>query len=702
MSELLFEIGTEELPAGFVRPALSQIESLAESAFNEARIAFESISVMGTPRRLVLAMKGVAAGQEDRVTEQKGPPASAAFDAGDKPTQAALGFARKCGVGAEDLLQRDGYVYASVHEKGRSTVEVAGEILPRIVRSLSFPKSMRWGSGDLRFGRPIRWMVALLDDQQIRVEVDGVAAGRATFGHRFLNPEAVKVRDASAYWDLLRDSHVIVDDEQRRDIVKTQVEEKASEAGGRVPWDEVAGLLDEVTYMVEYPTAFVGNFDGSFLKLPRRVLIEVMRKHQQYFPVARASGASGLMPHFIAVRNGDKRSLEIVRRGNEKVLRARFADAAFFFQQDTKTRLADKVDALSGVVYQSKLGTMLDKANRLSSLAGWIAQRLGAPTEDCQRASRAGLLAKADLTTQMVIELPSLQGAMGAEYALRDGEDNAVAAAIGEQYEPAPKTELGKVVTLADKIDTLCSHFGIGLEPTGSSDPYALRRAATVATAILSNVRLPLSQLLDEALRILAAQKLSGGDAEQTKASVTRYFGERLGAVLAERGIRYDVADAVLAAGFDILPEALARAGVVEKRRKGDPGFLKTTMAATRIVNILRHARDKGVKLPGGSPSIHRYAEPQEHALHEAHLRAAEQIVDLPKGTSPRELERRYDRVFELLSGLQPVIDDYFDRVMVMTDDAALRENRLKLLRQINKSFFEVCDFSAIVQDAPD
>jgi glycyl-tRNA synthetase beta chain len=701
MSDLLFEIGTEELPAGFIRPALSQMRSLAESALMEARIGFESVQVMGTPRRLVLSANGVAPGQEDRVTEHKGPPARVAFDADRRPTQAAVGFARKCGVDPEELVEREGYIYASVLEKGRSTVEVAAEILPQMVRSLSFPKSMRWGSGELRFGRPIRWLVALFGGDLIPFQLDGLESGRMTYGHRFLSPDPKKVPDAASYAAIIGTSFVLVDDVKRQEVVKEQVEAMAAEVGGEVPWDEVRGLAEEVTCMIEYPTAFVGSFESRFLELPRRILVEVMRKHQQYFPLTRKAAGRALMPHFIAVRNGDKRSLETVRRGNEKVLRARFADAAFFFEQDTRTRLSEKLGSLSDVVYQHRLGTMLDKAKRLEGLSRWIAQKLQMKAADCENAARAGLLCKADLVTQMVTELPSLQGAVGAEYALLDGENETVAGPIGEQYSLDPKTELGKVLVLADKTDTLCSHFGIGLQPTGSSDPYALRRAAGSATGVLAHKVLSLSDLLDEGLRLLAEQGFASGDTQATKAQVTEYFAERLAAILAERRVRYDVSDAVLAAGFDLFPDAIARAAVIERRRRQDPDFLATTMAATRVVNILRHAQSKGVVFGSDLPDASRYTEAQETALADARARAVERIGGLGRGTAQAELERRYEAVFEILAALRETIDDYFDKVMVMTDDARLRANRLRFLAQLNASFLELCDFSKIVQDAP-
>jgi glycyl-tRNA synthetase beta chain len=699
MNDLLLEIGCEELPPSFVPPALSQLRDLARAGFEGQRIEVGRVEVMGTPRRLTLIMRDVAERQPDAATQVKGPPVSAAFGGDGAPTKAAEGFARKCGVGVEDLTVRDGYVHAVRAEPGRSTVEVAVEILPGIITGLRFPKTMRWGEGSLRFGRRIAWLLALYGDEPIDFAVGDLASGDVTRGHRFLAPELVHVPSVDAYLPAMEQGNVVLDQDRRREMIREQADVAAETVGGSIPWAEVEALLDEVIYMVELPRAILGGFEERFLALPRCVLIQVMWKHQQYFPVADREGE--MMPHFVVIRNGDDRSLDVVRAGNEKVIRARFADAEFFYDKDIRTPLADKVAALEGIVYQEKLGTMRQKADRMSEIASWIAGH--APTlpggaAAAVLARRAALLAKADLSTRMVIELPSLQGAIGREYALHDGEDPTVADAVAGHYEMCPRDVLSRIVALADRIDALGSHFGIGIKPTGSSDPFGLRRAASGLFAILSEWGIDLFALLDRALDQLEAQGLLGEERARACDEVRSYLGERMEALLMERGARYDVAQAVVAAGFANVPQAIARAQALEQFRAEDADFLPITIAATRIVNILSHARGKGVEIPEGPPDKSRYVEALEHKLDELHAGLLARIGS-PDLT---DLGGYYAHVYRTLQPLRETIDAYFDKssnVMVMTDDALLRANRLQLLREINATYHILCDFSKIVQD---
>lgn len=699
MNDLLLEIGCEELPPSFVPPALAQMADSARTLFGDQRLTVGAIETFGTPRRLVLILRRVAQRQPDRSAEVKGPPASAAFDKDGNPTKAAEGFARKCGVPVTDLIVRDDYVHAIKAEPGRGAIEVAAELLPKIAASLRFPKTMRWGAGSFRFGRPISWLLALYGSERIAFDLDGLASGTVTRGHRFLAPDPIPVASVDSYVSALEKGRVLLDQEERRRLIREQADAVAAEAGGAIPWAEVEDLLDEVTYLVELPRAIFASFDDRFLVLPRCVLIQVMWKHQQYFPVVGADG--DLLPRFVIVRNGDDRSLDTVRAGNEKVIRARFADAEFFYNLDRKKKLADRIDDLDGIVYHEKLGTLRQRADRLAEIAVWIASHL--PTAPGRAivaalARRAAMLAKADLTTRMVIELPSLQGMIGREYALKDGEDPLVADAIAHHYGLCPTEPLTRTIALADRIDALAAYFGVGIKPTGSSDPFGLRRAVTSMFAILAEWGIDLHALLDRTLEQVQDQGLLGLDRQTAEDELYAYLGERAEAMLIERGVRYDVAQAVISAGFDNMPQAIARAEILEAFRVRDPGFIQITMAATRLVNIMNHARNRAVDIPEGPPETGGYVEPLEHELHRQHADIVQQIGS-PDLTN---LPGYYERVYQLLQPLPDTIEAYFDKssnIMVMTDDAVLRANRLQLLREINATYHILCDFSKIVQD---
>ncbi|MGH7430001.1 MAG: glycine--tRNA ligase subunit beta, partial [Candidatus Methylomirabilaceae bacterium] len=478
--DLLFEIGTEEIPSGYMAPALKDLEAEARRLFQEQRVAFSGVRTFGTPRRLVLYVERLEETQSDRVREIIGPARSVAYDQEGRPTKAALGFARAQGIPVEKLqvktLDRGDYVVASIEERGARLEELLPAILPRLVSSLSFPKFMRWGQGTTRFVRPIRWLLALYGGRVIPFDIDGVRSGNRTFGHRFLSRGQIRIRGFEDYVKRLEERHVIVDQARRRQLVVKLAQEAAAKVGGKPVLDD--DLVESVTYLVEFPNVVCGGFQREYLSLPRDVIMTPMRKHQRYFPVVDKAGQ--LLPHFIAISNMQARDMEVIREGNERVLRARLKDADFFFKEDRKIPLADRVPKLGGIIFQERLGTMLDKVERLQQLVAYLCGRIAPElTDDAQRAAQ---LCKADLVTTMVKEFPNLQGTMGREYARLSGESPAVAHAIEEHYLPRfagdrlPESLCGAIVGLADRIDSICGCFGIGLIPSGSEDPYALRR----------------------------------------------------------------------------------------------------------------------------------------------------------------------------------------------------------------------------------
>ncbi|MFH0810287.1 MAG: glycine--tRNA ligase subunit beta [Pseudomonadota bacterium] len=480
MSELLFEIGCEEIPAGYILPALEALARQVESALGEARLSFGETRTFGTPRRLALAVAAVAERQSDQEVKRLGPPKGAAFDSEGRPTKAALGFAKGQGVAMEDLTieatPKGEYVCARRHEKGRPAAEVLPEILLKLVPALPFPKSMRWGAGRLRFARPIHWLLATLGGQPLTFELDGIVSGGVTYGHRFVSPGPIEPRGAEDYLARLEAAKVIAEPARRREMCRRAVLDAAREAGGAPISDDA--LLEQVTNLVEFPVAVCGRFDDEFLQIPREVVVTAMREHQRYFAVTDAGGA--LLPAFVSVVNTPASDMSLIRAGNERVLRARLADARFFYREDCKRPLHARLDTLRKVVFHSGLGTSFEKVKRLEELAGLLADRLYPGHK--QAARRAALLSKCDLVTEMVGEFPTLQGTMGGIYARGSGETEEVAQAIAEHYLPkgaqeeVPKTEAGVVVSLADKLDNICGVFGLGLVPTGTADPYALRR----------------------------------------------------------------------------------------------------------------------------------------------------------------------------------------------------------------------------------
>ena len=680
---LLLEIGTEEVPAHVMPGILSQLKENAAKTFEELRIEYKNIKTLGTPRRSALLVEGLAEQQADLSKENRGPAVNIAFDADGNPTKAAQGFARGQGVKPEELVTKDGYVYAMVHEKGGQTVDLLGDTLKGLVDGLNFPNNMHWADLDYKFIRPLRWLVALYGQDVIDFEVANVKSGRTSRGHRFLSEGDFEIANAEDYVEACRKASIIVDQNERCEMIRQQIAEVAAANGGQAEVNE--DLLEEVLYLVEYPTALCGKFDEKYLALPAEAVITPMRDHQRYFPVLKDGK---LLPLFITIRNGGKEHLETVQHGNERVLRARLEDAQFFFDEDRKKTLEQHGEKLKTVVFQDGLGTIYDKALRLEVLAGYIADAIGANEQDKKDAVRAAKLAKADLVTGMVTEFTELQGVMGREYALLDGETKAVAQAIDEHYMPRfagdsqPASVAGRIVSLADKIDTIVGTFSRGLIPTGSQDPFALRRQALGIVNMLKEAQyhISLSQLVAKAMELLKIA--DAGQQAKLQNDVADFMKLRLKNVLADAGIRYDVVDAVFVTVDDIYGVFL-RAQAVNEAVKQD--MEKTIQAFVRTGNIARKAEDVQAAVETGL-----LAEQVEKDLYKAYEAAASKVE---KEVAAQD----YAGAIATLSQLAAPIDAFFDGVMVMDKDEKIKNNRLGLLKLVDNLICQVADFSKIV-----
>ncbi len=678
--DLLLEIGTEEVPAHVMPHLLADLKRLAGDLLAEHRLGYEGLRTIGTPRRSALLVTGLAERQEDVSTETRGPSVDIAFDAEGNPTKAGAGFARGQGIDPAELIQRDGYVYASVHEKGAETATLLTELLPELIRAIPLPNSMRWGDLDFRFIRPIRWIVALYGNEVVPFTLANVASGNASRGHRTLAPEEFIIASPADYEAACEKAYIIVDPERRRAMICEQIAETAKACGGTA--EITPDLLEEVLYLVEYPTALSGAFEEKYLALPAETVITPMRDHQRYFPVKAADGR--LLPVFITVRNGGREHLDVVAHGNERVLRARLADAQFFFDEDRKKSLAEHREKLKTVVFQQGLGSMYEKTERLMGLVTAIVEDIVPDEESYETlatdARRAAELSKADLVTGMVTEFTELQGIMGREYALLDGEKPEVARAIDEQYMPRfagdalPKTDLGFALSVADKIDNIVGTFSRGKIPTGSQDPFALRRQALglVLMLIEQESGLLLSDLVDEACDLY---DLDDAARDKMQSDVADFIRLRLKNVLTERGVRYDVQEAVLA-DVDFVADVSVRAAYVE-RLLASGGADALVQSFVRVGNIARTAE-------AGVVDAALFAADEEGALLSAYENAAAARDD---GADPMAAEQM----------LAKAIDAFFDEVMVMDKDERIKANRLSLLKAIDNYLLETADYSKIV-----
>jgi glycyl-tRNA synthetase len=679
------EIGTEELPSGDLKRAMEQLEHSFHSLLADARLEYGEVQILGTPRRLVVSVRDLAPNQPDEEKLVKGPPADRAFDSGGQPTPAAQGFARSKGVHVSDLQVRemDGgmYAVAVVRSEGRQAVEVLAEELPNLIASLRFGKSMRWNSSNVPFSRPIRWLLALFNQQPLQFTYASIPSGNTTRGLRFLQPERIEVRSAEDYFAALAEQGIILDQDERAQKISAQVSKLANEIGGKAVLEP--DLLEEVTNLVEAPWAVRGTFAGKYLELPQEVLISVMKKHQRYFPVEKAGK---LLNYFIAVTNrgeaGSDQALELVVEGNEHVIRARFEDAAFFIDEDSKQPLDNYLAQLDTLTFQADLGSMLAKTHRIRELVVDLAPQLGLNPDQIQTGKRAAELCKADLVTKMVVEMTSLQGIMGRYYAMKSGKPESVAEAIFEHYLPrfagdsAPESLAGLAVGLADRLDTLAGLFAVGLAPTGAKDPFGQRRAALGVVGNL--IEWDLDFDLRAALQA-AGERLPKEMSQESQDDCLNFILERLRNLLLEKGERYDVVDAVLSAqGYN--PSRTVHAVEALRNWVERPDWHEILPAYARCVRITREFSDN---YPVNAED---FAEPAEKALFDS-LTTAEN-----KPRSPGSID-------DFLGAFVPMISDinhFFDQVLVMVDDGKIRQNRLGILQRVAALAEGVVDMSRL------
>lgn len=695
---LLVEIVTEEIPAGYIAPALEAMATLMGQKLSQARIeSAEGGETFGTPRRLALMVRDVAERQASITKEVVGPPRAVAFDGEGRPTRAAEGFAKSQGVLVNRLriktMTKGDYVCVKKLERGLATRRLLQTIIPEVITAIPFPKSMRWGNLGLTFARPIHSIVALFGDQIIPFKLENIRSGRRTVGHRFMHPRPIAISDFSEYVGALRSAYVVVDTPERKNMIREEIAKAARKLGGEVISDD--DLLDIVTNLVEYPAVSGGTFDEAFLKLPREVLITAMREYQKYFAVV--SSDDQLLPCFVAVNNTPAEDMAVVTSGHERVIRARLEDARFFFEADAKVSSHEMVERLKGVLFQAKLGTMFDKVCRVQKLAEHLAE-LTAP-ELKPTVSRAAWLCKSDLTSQMVNEFPKLQGVMGRIYSARSGEPQAVARAIEEHYLPAysggplPETPAGALLSMADKLDTTCGCFGIGLIPSGTSDPYALRRQAVgiIQIMLARAFHFSIKGLIRKSLQLFH-DKISG-DAEQSAQKVLTFFQHRMEHLLVEEGFSKDVIAAVVSVSMDNIPAVRKRTEALQAL-KAKPDFEPLAIAFKRVVNIIRQAQQvgeiasgQGRKQTKTDPGL--FQEPCEQALYDTLHKVEQNISEDLKGGS-------FDRALLTVATLKGPVDAFFDGVMVLTEDERLKQNRLGLLGEIAEVFAIFADFSKI------
>ena len=679
--DLLFEIGAEEIPAGFMPNILGQLKTLAETKLNDAHLPFESIATYGTPRRLALIVKGLADTSAEISERHKGPSASIAYDADGNATKAAIGFARGKGLDVADLVVEDGYIYAETKTAGVPAKDIVTDMLPQLITGLNFPKSMHWGNLDAKFVRPVRWLVTLLDEEVIPVEFATVKSGNVTRGHRFLGADEITINNAASYVDTLKENFVMVDQDARRELISKQLHDIAASKNASIVWDD--DLLEEINYLVEWPTALCGGFEESYLALPDAAIITPMKDHQRYFPLVDQDGK--LLPMFLTVRNGSDHSIEVVQAGNERVLRARLDDAKFFFNEDRKKPLIDRQDGLTKIVFQEGLGNLADKTERLLTLGRVFSEECELHEDARVVLERATELAKTDLTTGMVTEFTELQGVMGKEYALLDGESPEVAEAIFEQYLPRfagdvlPQTEAGKVLSIIDKIDNIVATFSRGLIPTGSQDPYALRRQTIGILNILLNSEwnISLRPIIVESMNLL---NVPTDKQDELLGQVEEFITLRLKNIFLDREVPHHVIDLLLSNNELSVADAEGLVKALLDNRIDEN--VELVQAFTRMYNLV-----KDVTYTGVDESLLK--EDAERALYEAATKASEASIDAWD-------KNDYDAVVAVPATLVPAINKFFEDVMVMDKDEAIKANRLQLVRLAYSVMAIIGDISAL------
>ena len=682
---LLLEIGVEELPSRFGQTTLDQIENNLSKLLKEERVNFDNIDKYATPRRLTFVIKNLADKASDLEEEVKGPAKKIAVDEEGNFTKPALGFMKSKGLDPENVYFKQvgnaEYLFGTIKQSGKETAEILKNIIPTAIKNVTFPKAMRWGGKNMRFARPIRWMVALLNDNVLDVNLEGIKASNVTKGHRFLGEREFEVNSVEDYFEKLEKNYIILDQHKRKSMIKEQAIEVANSLGGEVELDD--DLLEEITFLVEYPTAFYGEFEEDYVKLPKEVVTTPMKEHQRYFPVSKDGK---LLPYFIAVRNGDSHRIDIVKAGNEKVLKARLADALFFYKEDTKKPLESFVDKLQTVVFQAKLGTVYDKSLRIDKLSQTILNELNM-SESAKNTQRAAKLCKADLVTNMVFEFTELQGIMGRDYAKVGGENEEVCQAIFEHYLPRyagdilPETNAGIALSIADKLDSIAGFFAIGIKPSGSQDPYALRRQALGILSILLDKKLSvnLNNLINAALDNYSNLEFNK---EEVASQIVEFFVERVKNLFKDLGIRYDVIDAVLNNNLNDISDIHTRALELNRWLQKDE-LVEMLTAFNRVSTLAQKATIDIVK--------------EELLKEDAEIKLYNGFKEIKSNVESLLVDKKYNQALDAFATLRPLVDNLFDNVMVMDKDESVKENRLGLLKQIYSTMLTICDLSKIV-----
>ncbi|MCX5904779.1 MAG: glycine--tRNA ligase subunit beta [Proteobacteria bacterium] len=684
--DLLLEVGTEEIPAAFLTDALKALREKVIKELQARRIAFKDIKTMGTPRRLALIASGVAVAQEELIATKLGPAKSIAFDKDGSPTKAAIGFAKGQGIDIADIktvkTDKGEYICAEKKEQSELTIKLLPQILPDIILALPFRKSMRWGDLEVRFARPIHWIVALFGNTIVPFQLGNINSGDTSYGHRFMSPGPLRIAGAASYAAQLAQAFVFVDPQVRRDTLIREIRSIAASVNG-VP-DEDSALIDEVTNLIENCSPVLCHFENEFLQLPREVLITTMKKHQKYFPILDTQGSP--LPCFIAVNNTRAREPAVSARGHERVLRARLSDARFFYTADQKKSLDAMTERLQGVIFQAQLGTSFEKVQRFQELALFITDKLSKPSIRA-KVERAAYLCKADLVSEMVGEFPELQGVMGREYARIAGEDADVAEAIFEHYLPRfaeddiPSSDIGAIVGMADKLDTIAGCFGVGLIPTGTADPYALRRQCLGIINIIAGrqYKISLTETIHKAIALLK-EKLTRPVAEVSN-DVLNFFSVRFSNLLTSQGYPADAVDAVVSCGIDDVLDMQRRIEALQQVKQV-PDFEALAIAFKRVVNILAGAVSGAV-----SPGL--FEEQAERDLHQKYLSLCGQVQSLMH-------KKEYLPALKLIATLRTEVDNFFDKVMVMVEQEAIRTNRLALLQEVSSLFVNFADFTKL------
>ncbi|MFC1884028.1 glycine--tRNA ligase subunit beta [Thermodesulfobacteriota bacterium] len=688
-AELLLEIGTEEIPAGYLANGLENLRRMAEDVFKDCRIDISgNVYVYGTPRRLVLIIEEISEKQHDLLQEMTGPPKNVAYDKEGNPTKAAIGFAKKQGISIEDVsfidTPKGEYLYVKKQVAGRPTKEILAEVLPKLIADLPWPKSMRWGSVNFSFVRPIHWVLALFGGEIVSFEVGGVFSGDRTFGHRFMSPESIRIAGAKDYLEKIKNASVVVDQSERELIIERMIAEESEKVGGTAADDQA--LIKTVANLAEYPSAVCGNFDNRFLELPDSVLVTAMREHQKYFAIYDKK--KKLMPNFIAVNNTLARDDSIVRKGHERVLRARLSDAQFFFNEDMKRPIEDRLEDLKGVIYQADLGTSYEKVMRFTQIAEYLCEIVLPDSIELVRT--AAKLCKCDLVTLMVNEFPSLQGVMGMEYAKAEDFPKVVCSAIYEHYlptrsgGPVPESEIGSIVGCADRMDTIVGCFAVGLEPTGSADPFALRRHSLAILSILEEKgwEISLSRLVAKGISVLAES--IHFDEELVHKKVMDFLRERYKNKMLIKGYETGLIDAVISVNFDKLNLLNQKIDQLKEFASGSEEFQALTQTFKRVSNILKK-QDRSFEV--NEDLFQESCETDLWKLYQG----------LSKELSNSLEDGDFSKSLRLLTRLRKPVDELFEGVEILSrENEWLKRNRLGMLQHIEGLFLNVADLSRI------